>query len=116
MTTETVVSAVFLAVSVTALTVQAVSLTRLRQGAPRAAGVQLAYRGLLRTSTLRVAVATLYTGLGVATLIAPPTTGVLALASFTFTQIIWVLSGVADVRLKRKLTSGASVTGRHRKG
>lgn len=112
----TTVSAIFLAVSVTALLIQALSLRRLLRDPPPGRGTQLAYRGLVRTCALRVAVAALYTALGIGSLLAPPTTGVAALAVFAATQCVWLAASLADLRLKNRLATGGSVPGRHRKG
>lgn len=111
----TLSGAVFLAVSVLALTVQGGSLYRLvHRGTPITTPGRLAYWGLLRTSGLRVLVAVLYVTVGVLSLVAPPTTGTLALLIFAFTQFLWVISGLLDVRLRRQLDQAAR--GRHRKG
>ncbi len=106
---------IFLAVSVLALTVQGASLYRLvHRGAPSTPDGRLAYRGLLRTSGLRVAVAVLYVTVGVLSLVAPPTTGTLALLIFASTQLLWMGSALLDVRLRRQLDQPLK-RGRHRR-
>ena len=51
----------------------------------------------------RVAVASAYVAMGIAVLITPPDTGVIALAVFTVVQLVWWANSAADVRLRHRL-------------
>lgn len=115
--TDTTVALVFLSVSLVALVVQGTSLARIvKSGCPPTADGLLAYQGLLRTAVSRVVAAVFYVGLGWITVTAPAGVGVLPLAVFSLTQLMWLLNGLADVGLRRRISSTSRTgTGRHRR-
>ena len=99
---ETVFAVLFLAVSMISMTVQGVSCMRLLRAA-RAADHLDIHAGMVRTAVCRVAAAAVYTGFGLTALVAQETFPVLALAVFTFVQVLWQANALADVRLHRRL-------------
>jgi hypothetical protein len=96
---STVISVSFLVVSLVSLFVQSMSLSRIIR---LPAGSAAAW-GLLRTVICRVAVASAYVAMGIAVLITPPDTGVIALAVFTAVQLVWWANSAADVRLRHRM-------------
>lgn len=108
-----IVGAVYLAVSLTALIAQNSARRKLRGQPPASRDGGLAYRGLVRTSRVRVALALLYVALGVAS-----TTGDLgqipSLAVYTVTAVVWMRVSRADVALRLRM-DGRPRTGRHRR-
>ena len=99
----TPIAVVFLAVSLTSLTVQSVSLARIYRSVSATPARLLAGRGLLRTSSCRVTAAVLYVAVGVLALLMPSTAGVVALGAFVLVQVLWWANSVADVRLQHHL-------------
>lgn len=102
----------FLSVSMVALVMQAASLARILD---RRDNSDARSRGLTRTAICRVGASALYVTLGVSALLVPSdVVGVLALACFTATSLIWISNGIADARLAQG-KSAQSRRGRHRK-
>ena len=58
---------------------------------------------MMRTVACRVLAASLYVGVGITGLLAQQVLTVLALAVFSFVQILWQVNSVADIRLRRRL-------------
>lgn len=95
-----VVAALFLIISATSLIVQSVALFRItRDTTPKG----VAYSGLRRTAICRVIASVLYTMLGISSLIDPAV--VENLLVFGFVQLLWQLNAIADVQLRRRLST-----------
>jgi hypothetical protein len=109
---ETILSALFLAVSTLSLVIQALALRRLwRWPDVRSHTQNLVYRGLLRTSGCRVVAAGMYVVMGAVTLVAQQTLPVLALSVFTAVQVLWQANAAADVRLRRSIAAQVTTPG-----
>lgn len=100
---------VFVAVSVVTFIVQTVALVRLLSW-PVISTVSgtLVHRGLLRTSMCRVAAAATYVIAGTTIWLNREALPVLSLAVFSAVQVLWMGNALADVRLRRRLTSDIS--------
>ena len=108
MTYATVISVIFLVVSLLNLVFQGVSLGCLTCYSMRGA----VEKRLLHTVTCRVAAALAYVGLAVSALIRPPATGTIALTVSSAMLIMWWINSAADVRLRRRLDSAAGSSAR----
>jgi len=96
-----IVSVLFLIISVVSLVVQSVALYRITHDITTRGP---AYSGLLRTSVCRVVASTLYTMLGITTIIEPVVFE--SLLVFGVVQLLWQANAIADVALKRRLQRG----------
>jgi hypothetical protein len=96
---DLVLAALYLFVSLESVAIQTVSLVRLRGGPP-----DRVHRHLVRTVTCRVAVMSVYSGIGVVNLIDRSTLSIVALAVYTGAALLWQVNSLADVRLRRDLT------------
>lgn len=107
--TETIITWVFLAVSVVSLVIQLAALGRLRSwpDTPTTRSDAM-YRGLVRTSTCRVVAAAGYVLLGAANLFDRDTllSLLFALSLFASVQVLWWGNAAADLRLRRRLAPG----------
>lgn len=101
---------VFLTVSIVAAAMQAMALARLTRDPDRG----LVAGGLRRTGVCRVVAAFAYVALAVMSLLNLGGSGVLAVATFSAVQAMWITNGLLDVRLRRRLGSVAPI-GRHRR-
>lgn len=103
--TETILAALFLAVSLESVIVQGRSLWKmLRWRYEDTPDHRRIHYGMLRTAICRVIAAAIYACVGVTTLIAQQALPVLALVVFSAVQIMWQVNAFADVRLRRDLT------------
>lgn len=102
----TTIAVVFLTVSYIGLIVQLLSLIRLVSQAPEPTETaRTAYHGLIRTSACRVAAALLYIFIGTNALFFGIDKPVATLGTFCFVQILWMVNGRMDVRLKKRIAS-----------
>jgi hypothetical protein len=100
---DTIMSILYLFVSVESVAIQLVSLYRLRGRTAGSVG-----RHLRRTVLTRVIVMSVYVGVGTVNLLDRSTLSVPALVLFTAVALVWQVNSLADARLGRATNGKAS--------
>jgi hypothetical protein len=100
------IAVIFLTVSYIGFFVQLASLIRLVSQLPEPTkSASLAHHGIVRTSFCRVSAAILYIFIGTNALFFQLLIPVVTLGTFCAVQILWMVNGRMDVRLKKRIAA-----------